>query len=528
MARRGSGVRFAAAPPRAAGRRSSVLISLGALIALSSCSPSDNTVPPQTPPSVERSAAAPDSAAPVNTAPVNTAPTTTTPVNTAVVRPLVAGVPNFTALVQKEGPAVVNVTASRMARTVDPRRQGRADDPLSQFYRRFSPAPAPDEDDSQAREGVGSGFIISADGYILTNAHVVADADDVTVRLADAKRQFKAKVIGIDRRTDVAVLKVQATGLPTVTLGKSSGVQVGEWVAAIGSPFGFANTITAGIVSATGRDLSNESFVPFIQTDVAVNPGNSGGPLLNLNGEVIGINSMIYSRTGGYMGVSFAIPIDIALQVSDQLRAQGRVTRGRLGVTIQEVSPELAKSFGLAEPRGVIVAAIERGSAADRAGLRAGDIVLNFDGQAVERSTELPRLVASAKPGATARVTVWRNGAELSVPVTIGEGPIEPVAIAESTPAVQPPNAIGLAVSELPLPQRKALNIPYGLQVEAVQGPAENTPIQRGDVIIAVNAIPFASRAEFEAAVTRARGNGVIALLVRRGAASLYIPVNLS
>jgi serine protease Do len=445
-----------------------------------------------------------------------------------VASPAVTGIPNFTALVKKEGPAVVNVTATRGARAADSRRPDLSDDdPMAEFFRRFLPNP-PDDGSRSRSQGLGSGFIISADGFILTNAHVVANADDVTVRLADAKRELKAKVVGVDAQTDVALLKVDAKDLPTVTLGKSVNVQVGEWVAAIGSPFGFANTITAGIVSATGRDLPAESFVPFIQTDVAVNPGNSGGPLLNLRGEVVGINSMIYSRTGGYMGVSFAIPIDVALNVSDQLRTQGRVTRGRLGVRIQEVTDEIAKSFALTTPRGVIVTAVERGGPADKAGIVAGDIITAYDGKSLERAVELPRLVAATKPGSTTRLTVWRKGKEENLTATVGEVPSEAVASNEAPRAdAQPANAVGLLLSELPPAQLKELQIDYGLRVERVQGPAADTQIRRGDVIVAANSVSFTNRKEFEEVLTKSRASGVVALLVKRGEALLYIPVKL-
>ena len=320
---------------------------------------------------------------------------------------------------RQQGPAVVNVInkrePARTARAPQEKPQspgegrGQApEDPLLEFFRRFMPdaperAPGPGQ-------GLGSGFIISQDGYVLTNSHVVAGDGEVTVRLADAKREFKAKVIGADERTDVALLKIEATGLPTVKLGKSASLQPGEWVAAIGSPFGFENTITAGIVSATGRSLPAETYVPFIQTDVAVNPGNSGGPLINLAGEVVGVNSMIYSQTGGYMGVSFAIPIEVALEVSKQLRAEGKVTRGRLGVRIQPMTKELAQSFKLKEPNGALIASVDPGSPADKAGLRPGDVVLAFNGQAIDDPNKLPRLVAATKPGASATLRIWRDG----------------------------------------------------------------------------------------------------------------------
>lgn len=307
----------------------------------------------------------------------------------------VLGLPDFSVLVQKQGPAVVNVVTTRALRVAAGPSAGDPNDPYYEFFRRFMPD-APQGGGPEPRgQGLGSGFVISQDGYILTNAHVVADSDEVTVRLANDKREFKAKVVGADRRTDVALLKVDATGLPTVTLGNSADLKVGEWVAAIGSPFGFDNTITAGIVSAKGRTLPDESFVPFIQTDVAVNPGNSGGPLLNLKGEVVGINSLIYSRTGGYMGLSFAIPIEVALDVSKQLQATGKVTRGRLGVRIQDLTKELATSFNLDKPNGVLIAGVEPGSPAEKAGVQRGDVILKYDGKLVENAIELPRLVAA-------------------------------------------------------------------------------------------------------------------------------------
>src|SRR5688572_23543209 len=332
-----------------------------------------------------------------------------------------AKLPDFTALMKQQGPAVVNVITKReQTKTARGPQQGQApEDPLLEFFRRFMPdaperAPGPGT-------GLGSGFIISQDGFVLTNAHVVAGDGEVTVRLADAKREFKAKVIGVDERTDVALIKVEAKGLPTVKLGKSASLQPGEWVAAIGSPFGFENNITAGIVSATGRTLPAETYVPFIQTDVAVNPGNSGGPLINLAGVVVVVNSMIYSQTGGYMGVSFAIPIEVALEVSKQLRSEGKVTRGRLGVRIQPMTKELAQSFKLAEPGGALIASVEPGSPAEKAGLKPGDVVLAFNGQAIDEPNKLPRLVAATKPGQSANLKIWRDGKAEEVKFTAAE-----------------------------------------------------------------------------------------------------------
>ncbi|HYH40348.1 MAG TPA: DegQ family serine endoprotease [Burkholderiales bacterium] len=442
---------------------------------------------------------------------------------TATPRAQASGLPDFTVLVERQGPAVVNVVTTRKAA-----RGGAGidlpDDPIFDFFRRFMPNP-PDTGPESRGQGIGSGFIISADGFILTNAHVVAESDEVVVRLADA-REFKGKIVGVDTRTDVALLKVTATGLPTVTLGNSENLKVGEWVAAIGSPFGFANTITAGIVSAKGRSLPDESFVPFIQTDVAVNPGNSGGPLLNLSGEVVGINSAIYSRTGGYMGVSFAIPIEVALDVSKQLQQTGKVTRGRLGVQIQALTPELAKSFKLADTKGVLVASVEPGSPAAKAGLQSGDVILSFDGKLVQNANELPRIVAATKPGTPVTLEISRDGARRQVKATLTEFASEPVAAQQSAPdAKQAPNRLGLTLRELLPAQRKALGVEYGLLVEGVA--SQGGQVQRGDIIIAVNNVYFKSADEFNRIVQQQPAGGIVALLVRRGDAALYIPMRV-
>jgi serine protease Do len=447
----------------------------------------------------------------------------------------VVGLPDFSPLMKSSGPAVVNViTTNKVARRAQGGAQGGGpDDDLLEFFRRFIPdlpPGGPGGPGAQPRGGMGSGFIVSDDGHILTNAHVVADFDEVTVKLADQKREFKAKVVGLDRRTDVALLKVDATGLPTIPLGDSAKVEPGQWVAAIGSPFGFANTITAGIVSATSRALPQESFVPFIQTDVAVNPGNSGGPLINLKGEVVGINSMIYSRTGGYMGVSFAIPIEVALDVAKQLRETGKVTRGRLGVGIQPVTQELAKSFNLPEASGVVVVQVEKGSPAERAGLRQGDVILAFNGRKIEDPNVLPRLVASTKPGEKASLDVFRNGKRERVSVTVGESPNETTASAGAKPEAKPAaETLGLAVSELPPEGRKALGVDYGLVVQDVapNGPAARSPLQPGDVIVAVGQERFKSVDEFKKLVEKHKKGDSVALLVRRGEGALYVPLEV-
>ncbi len=336
--------------------------------------------------------------------------------------------PDFSALVEREGPAVVAIATTQTTPAsaeipfgTDP------NDPLFEFFRRFR-IPGPQGVPTQ---GIGSGFIVSSDGYILTNAHVVANASEVTVKLAD-KRELKAKVVGSDRKTDIALLKIPATGLPVVRIGDPSRTKVGEWVAAMGSPFGFDNTVTAGIVSAKARSLPEDTYVPFIQTDAAVNPGNSGGPLFNMAGEVIAVNSQIYSRSGGYMGLAFAIPIDVAMKVKDQLLKYGKASHGRLGVVIQDVNQDLAESFGMKKPAGALVSTVEKGGPADRAGLQPGDVILSYNGTGIERSSELPRLVGETKPGDKAKLRVWRGGAERELMVEVGELPREKTAQAGS------------------------------------------------------------------------------------------------
>jgi serine protease Do len=448
-----------------------------------------------------------------------------------------AALPDFTALVRSQGPAVVNVITTRAARPGAGAGGLSPDDPFYEFFRRFMPdmpeggpggPQGPDE--GPGGQGVGSGFIISPDGYILTNAHVVAGSSDVTVRMADAKREFKAKVIGADERTDVALLKVEQDNLPVAKLGKSSTLEPGQWVAAIGSPFGFANTITAGIVSATERALPAEAYLPFIQTDVAVNPGNSGGPLLNLAGEVVGINSMIYSRTGGYMGVSFAIPIEEALDVSKQLREHGKVTRGRLGIGIQPVTKELAQSFKLDSTDGVVVVQVEPGSPAEKAGLQVGDVILTYNGKTLDEGNLLPRLVGNTKPGQEAKLEVWRKGERQTVTATVGEmqAPSERAAAAQK-PQQGTPSKLGLAVRELQPEERKKLGVEHGVVVvDVAQGaPASRTPIRRGDVIVAVNQTRFKSIEEFNNLIEAQQKGETVALLVRRGEGALYVPMEV-
>jgi serine protease Do len=448
----------------------------------------------------------------------------------------VTGLPDFSPLMKMDGPAVVNVITTNKAapRGASAQGQGEGEDPMLEFFRRFMPGvPGAGGEGPGARPsgGLGSGFIISPDGYILTNAHVVAEFDEVLVRLADRKREFKAKVVGYDKRTDVALIKVDAQNLPTIKLGKSSEVEPGQWVAAIGSPFGFANTITAGIVSATGRDLPEESYVPFIQTDVAVNPGNSGGPLINLKGEVVGINSQIYSRTGGYMGVSFAIPIEVALDIAKQLQATGKVTRGRLGVAVQPVTKELADSFKLPSVSGVVIANVEAGSPAAKAGLKPGDVIVGYNGKAIDNPSELPRLVAATKPGQRAQLDVWRNGRKQQVSAVVGEFPSEQKTAArepKQKPGATSSDQLGLAVSELPAAARKQLGVDYGLVVEdVVGGAAAQAAIQPGDIILAVNQERFHSIEEFNKLIARHKKGERVALLVQRGDAALFVPMQV-
>jgi serine protease Do len=440
--------------------------------------------------------------------------------------------PDFTELVEKQGAAVVNVSTTQINR-VPQLFQGMPNlpenDPFYEFFRRFAPQ-VPREQESQS---LGSGFIISADGYILTNAHVVDRADKITVRLTD-KREFKAKVIGSDKRTDVALLKIDATGLPKVALGKPDQLKVGEWVLAIGSPFGFDSSVTAGIVSAKGRSLAQENFVPFIQTDVAINPGNSGGPLFNMKGEVVGINSQIYSRSGGYMGLSFSIPIDVAMDVVNQLRTTGKVTRGRIGVTIQEVTRELADSFGLPKVAGALISGVEKGGPADKAGVRASDVILKFDGKAVNSSADLPRIVAATKPGAKVGVQLWRKGSALDVSLVVGEVQSD-TAVAQrggrgsggAEGASESETRLGLVVSELNDEQKAELQVEGGLIVEDMKGPAARSQLQRGDVILAVGNIEIHNFDQFNEVLKKVPRGRNIALLVRRSEGTVYVPIKL-
>jgi len=445
-----------------------------------------------------------------------------------------AQLPDFTQLVERQSPAVVNIATIQEPR-VSKRGQRLPDsDEMFDFFRRMMPpemAPqfTPEQGPNRLprrgmppRHGQGSGFIISADGYILTNTHVVDNVDEVTVKLHD-KREYRAKVVGKDSRTDVALIKINADRLPVVTIGSPDKLKVGEWVLAIGAPFGFENSVTAGIVSAKGRSLPQENYVPFIQTDVAVNPGNSGGPLFNMRGEVVGMNSQIISRSGGYMGLSFAIPIDVVMDIADQLKTSGRVDRGRLGVMIQEVTADLADSFGLKQPEGALVSEVEADGPADKAGIQVSDIILKFNGQPIKSSIDLPRLVGGTRPGTQAQITLWRKGAVRELEARVGAMPEE--GTKPETAIAKAPNRAGLAVSELSASQKKALKITSGVLVDEVSGPAARGGIEVGDVILAVNNQEVNSPAEFDRLMNAPRER--IALLVKRGENAHYVSLRL-
>ena len=446
----------------------------------------------------------------------------------------VRGLPDFTDLVEQVGPSVVNIrTLEKVSNPSVGGTDSAMDEEMREFFKRFG-IPMPNAPRQQQRpqraqpeeqpRGVGSGFILSADGFVMTNAHVVEGADEVLVTLTDS-REFKAKIIGVDKRTDVAVVKIQATGLPAVKIGEVNRLKVGEWVMAIGSPFGLENTVTAGIVSAKQRDTGE--YLPFIQTDVAINPGNSGGPLINMRGEVVGINSQIYSRSGGFMGISFAIPIDEAMQVSEQLRATGRVTRGRIGVQIGPVAKDIAESLGLGKTQGALVSGVEAGSPADKAGIEAGDVITKFDGKTIDKVSDLPRMVGSTKPGSKSTITVFRRGSARDLSITIAEiepeAPVRKAASKETAPkASAAAQQLGLSVAELTEAQKKELKLKGGVRVEAVMDAAARAGLREGDVILAIANTEVANLKEFEAAVTKADKNKPLNVLFRRGEWAQY------
>ena len=441
------------------------------------------------------------------------------------------GLPDFTELVEQVGPSVVNI---RTLEKVSNRQTqgGNADEEMQELFRRFFGQPFPGQpntprpqrpnrpqpqEDEQPR-GVGSGFILTADGFIMTNAHVVDGADQVLVTLPD-KREFRARIVGVDKRTDVAVVKIEASGLPFVRIGDVNRLKVGEWVMAIGSPFGLENSVTAGIVSAKQRDTGD--YLPFIQTDVAINPGNSGGPLLNLRGEVVGINSQIYSRSGGFMGISFAIPIDEAMRVSDQLRTNGRVIRGRIGVQIAPVTKEVAEAIGLGKPAGALVQSVEAGGPADKAGVEAGDIITRVDGKVVEKSGDLPRLVGGTRPGSKATLQIFRRGSNKELSVTVGEfEPDRPTRRAQAEPgggSAPVKSALGVTASDLTDAQKRELKLKGGVRVDAVDGAAARAGLREGDVILSVDNTEITDLRQFAAVAAKVEKSRAVSVLVRRG-----------
>ncbi len=461
-------------------------------------------------------------------APVQTAPATGNPQ---------AVLPDFSTMVRRYGPAVVNIQVVEKVPASyneqgddnddngddngDNGQSGRnpwANTPFAPFFRSF---PFQQQPQVPVR-GEGSGFIVSSDGLILTNAHVVNGAKEVTVRLTD-RREFQAKVVGVDTNSDIAVIRINAKDLPTVKVGDSRNIQVGEWVLAIGAPFGFANSATAGIVSATGRTLPDSGYVPFIQTDVPINPGNSGGPLFNMRGEVVGINSQIYSRSGGYQGVSFSIPIDVALRVSHQLETTGHVSRGKLGVVIQPVNQALADSFGLPRPEGALVSSVEKGGPADRAGIQTGDVILKLNGKEVSTSDELPADIAEMAPGSTANLEIWRKGNTQNVGVKLGSMAEKRTAF--NNEGHHEGGKLGLAVRPLTPDEQHQANTRGGLLVERATGPAAEAGLQQGDIVLSANGNKVGSAEDLRSAVEKSKGH--IALLVQRGDSQLFVPVRV-
>ena len=435
----------------------------------------------------------------------------------------VTGLPDFSGLVAENGAAVVNISVTeKVQKGVIPGIPGDGDDPLSQFFHRQMPSP----ERMPPSKGIGSGFIISPDGYVLTNAHVVADASEVTVKLTD-RREFAAKVIGVDKRSDVALIKIPASNLPSVHFGDSSRLRPGQWAIAIGSPFGFENSVTAGVISATGRPLpddNGQSYVPYIQTDAAVNPGNSGGPLFNIDGQVVGINAQIYSRTGGYMGMSFAVPINLALGVKDQLLKSGKVARSRIGVSVQDINQQLAQSFGLSAPHGALVSTVEPQGPGDQAGLKPGDVITSVNGVNIDHSYDLPAVISALPPGTQAHLGIWhdKKASEATVKtVTLEDSPAQ----AARSVGEDGGGKLGLAVRPLQPSEQKELHTKGRLLVEDVTGPALAAGLQAGDVVLGVNGAGVATVADLKREVARAGRN--IALLIQREDNQIYIPIDL-
>jgi len=430
--------------------------------------------------------------------------------------------PDMSAIVAQNGPAVVNISVSgtrKISNGQPDLQQLDPNDPMYQFFRHFG---VPQQQGDAPTRGQGSGFIVSADGTILTNAHVVDGADEVNVKLTD-KREFKAKVLGMDKASDVAVLKIDAKNLPVVTNGSATNAHVGDWVLAIGSPFGFESSATAGIVSAKSRSLPDGGYVPFIQTDVAVNPGNSGGPLFNMKGEVIGVNSQIYSQSGGYQGLSFAIPIEVAMNVEQQIVAHGKVQRGRLGVSIQDVNQSLAESFGLKKTAGALVGTVENDSPAAKAGLEPGDVILGINGQDIGTANELPAIVATMPRGETAKLQVWRKGSTRQIDVKVGTFNDEKVASNDTSGADK--GRLGIAVRALTPEEQSKAEIKGGVVIEEVAGAAAKAGIQPGDIVLSINGEPINDATQLRALVAKAGKN--IAVLIERGDARLFVPVDI-
>jgi serine protease Do len=454
------------------------------------------------------------------------AATTAAAVSAPVSGPLAPamGLPDFAQITAQNGPAVVNISVTGPTHTSAREPALDPNDPFQEFFRRFQGqgGGAGPQHDTPTR-GQGSGFIVSANGIILTNAHVIQDASEVTVKLTD-RREFRAKVLGADPKTDVAVLKIEARDLPTVTLGSTRNLRVGEWVLAIGSPFGFENTVTAGVVSAKGRALPDDSFVPFIQTDVAVNPGNSGGPLFNTRGEVVGINSQIYSRTGGYQGLSFAIPMDIATQVKEQIVATGKARHARLGVAIQEVNQTFADSFKLDKPEGALVSSVEPGGPADKAGLQSGDVIRKVNGQPVVASGDLPAVIGLATPGEKVTLEIWRQGKSTALQATLGDASDKTPVSAKADDSASK-GKLGLALRPLQPQEKQAAGLAGGLLVQDASGPAALAGVQPGDVLLAVNGTPVGSIEQVRAMV--GQSDKSVALLIQRGGDRIFLPVRI-